>query len=355
MLRATAFRLAAEEHVRASSDPPRGLRRLGGGDLPSRARAALRGFRAGATSSCRRFRCSTAISRTGSASSLSGAKLERESGFWRDYLAGAPTFIPLAAVERARTRRSLRGRTAQDRAVPEPRGDLRAAVRQTRALRRTCSSCRFRDAPLSGDGSGRPALRGAVGEPRPCRVRGRDRVLREHDRHASPAGRQPDLSRASRPSTGNGAPGTRASGAPVRSRGRADPAAARSRRQPAVPGELPHSGWRAADARARRCARDSAPHRCRPRAFRPGFRGAGSRGWHRRRIPLRNGTVRASARSSSSATAFEALLEDALADPSRRMLVFELPAEPATARSRAGSAASGAPGTAVRASRPESS
>ena len=267
---------------------------------------------------------------------LHGRPARARDRFPRRYLAAAPTFLALPAD---RPRLDVELFEAGRHTIELPRDvadDLRALCAAEGAtpymfLLAASATLLYRET-----GQDEHPRRRAGGEPRPRGVRGPHRVLREHpsSRVSSSPG-NPTLRELLARVRSTVLEALEHQGAPVRARGRTGSAAPPEGRQSALPGELPHARRAAADAGAGR-----REHRVRFRS-RSGLArfdlageaqvrddGIGGEFLHATALFDR-------ARVERLAAAFEALLEDALADPSRRLLGFELPAEPVALQSGA--------------------
>ena len=269
MLRATLFELADDEHVAPLPAAPRRGRRLVGRHPLPRARRALR--RAAERPAAEAPGAAAAVPRLRGLAARSPARAKssrRSSGTGATQLAGAPTVLraagrspPPAAADlrrgEPRRRRCPRGRSTASRqlcrtpqrdAVHAPARGLRhAALPPHRARTTSSSAARWRTAgraefePLIGFFANTIVLRVRLGGNPPFATL-LERVRETRARRVRPPGVPfEQIVEAVRP-------------------------AARPRRQPALPGELPRPGRRAAAARAER--RDDEPASGRRRARR---------------------------------------------------------------------------------------
>ena len=127
---------------------------------------------------------------------LQGQELQDELLFWREALAGAPTFLPLA-TDRPRPRvERFEGAIHELALGPEVARAVIAASREEKRDALHVPPLRFRDPALPLHRPGRHLARGTVCQPWPDRVPAVGRFLRQHPRRESATRREPHLQRA---------------------------------------------------------------------------------------------------------------------------------------------------------------
>ena len=151
---------------------------------------------------------------------LRGDELERELGYWRDRLAGAPPVLDLPADRPRRAAAGRRGETRTLALSPAALSGLRELTRRRAGDAVHGAPGRFRRPLAAGVRAGRSGDRHAGSRPQPGGDRGPDRLLHQYPHPAPRPGRRSGGRRASGPGAGDDARRLRASGGAVRAAGR---------------------------------------------------------------------------------------------------------------------------------------